>query len=82
MSVIKNDWRSRLKPETLTALMTITLSKDTIDTFDPDSAIELWFKDSKTQRRPQTRPYGSRMRTEELSWDDGDDNFEYLVDKL
>ena len=32
---IKNDWRSRLTSDTVTALMTIKLSEEAVDKYDP-----------------------------------------------
>ncbi|KAL5457482.1 hypothetical protein EMCRGX_G034748 [Ephydatia muelleri] len=42
MGNIKNDWRSRLASNTVTALMTIKLSEEAVDTYDPSNAIMEW----------------------------------------
>ena len=38
MGNIKNDWRSRLTSDTVTALMTIKLSEEDVDKYDPSNA--------------------------------------------
>ncbi|KAI8493938.1 hypothetical protein Bbelb_282850 [Branchiostoma belcheri] len=65
MKRIKSDWRSRLTSDTVTALMAISLSPTTVDTFNPDSAIAKWWSAGKAPRRPKTRPYGKRPRQDE-----------------
>ncbi|CAH1264204.1 ZNF862 [Branchiostoma lanceolatum] len=60
MNRVKTDWRSCLDPKCLTSLMTIPLSEQSIETFDPEPAISLWWSAGK--RRPSTTPYGPRPR--------------------
>ena len=55
---IKQDWRSRLTSQTTTDLMRITLSGQTIQSFDPTPAMSLWCKSGKTRKRPHVAPYG------------------------
>ena len=43
MGNIKNDWRSRLTSNTVTALMTIKLSEEAVDKYDPSNAIMEWW---------------------------------------
>lgn len=39
MKRVKSDWRNRLRADTLTGLMAITLSEEEVDMFSPDDAI-------------------------------------------
>ncbi|KAJ7998211.1 hypothetical protein DPEC_G00220240 [Dallia pectoralis] len=47
MKQVKSDWRSYLRPDTLS-----DLSSPDIEHFDPDSAIHLWHQASVRTRRP------------------------------
>ena len=47
---IKNDWRSRLTSDTVTALMTIKLSEEAVDKYDPSNAIMEWWAAGKRHR--------------------------------
>ncbi|XP_078666292.1 zinc finger protein 862-like [Branchiostoma floridae x Branchiostoma belcheri] len=58
MNRIKTDWRARLESNSLTSLMTISLSPQSLDTFDPLPAVTLWWEGGR--RRPNTTPYGPR----------------------
>ena len=51
MKLIKNDWRSRLKDTNLTNLMHILLNSDSVESFDPTSAVHLWNSSSTRARR-------------------------------
>ncbi|KAJ7998204.1 hypothetical protein DPEC_G00220170 [Dallia pectoralis] len=44
MKQVKSDWRSGLRPYTLSDLLTVQLSSPDIEHFDPDSAIQLWYQ--------------------------------------
>ncbi|XP_035666594.1 zinc finger protein 862-like [Branchiostoma floridae] len=62
MNRVKTDWRSCLAPACLTSLMAISLSEQSVETFDPVPAIRLWW--TAGRRRPSTAPYGPRPRGE------------------
>ncbi|CAH1253071.1 ZNF862 [Branchiostoma lanceolatum] len=65
MKRVKSDWRNRLRADTLTGLMDITLSDQQVETFSPTDAMARWWADGKTTRRPRTTPYGRRRRDPE-----------------
>ncbi|XP_067668118.1 zinc finger protein 862-like [Haliotis asinina] len=58
MSRVKTDWRSRLKPLTLSQLMTVAQCKTPLEDFDPRGAIARWMTGGKGPRR-WTPAYGT-----------------------
>ncbi|XP_049892466.1 zinc finger protein 862-like isoform X2 [Epinephelus moara] len=52
MKVVKSDWRSSLKADTLSDLLLMQLSSPPISEFDPSAAVELWHTDCIRGRRP------------------------------
>ena len=65
MKLVKSDWRSKLKSETLSDLLTVQLSSQSIKEFDPTPAIELWHLDSV--HPPWTGQKTAGLRTTLLS---------------
>lgn len=75
MARVKCDWRNRLKPDTLTELMSINLCNTEYEDYDPEQAILTWLRSGKLPRR-LTKPYGPRQKkVAEVAWeaDSGDD---------
>ena len=68
MGHVKCDWRNRLKPDTLTELMSINLCNTGYEDFDPSKAIMAWLRSGKLRRR-LTKPYGPRPKKVEAAWD-------------
>ena len=58
MERVKNDWRSRLQPTTVTELMSIKLNGPTLKNFNPCPAIGHWWKAGKRRRRTTVLPHG------------------------
>jgi len=52
MKRVKNDWRNRLRSDTLTDLMTVVLHSQDIEEFDPMPAVKHWLTSGSRQRRP------------------------------
>lgn len=69
MKRVKSDWRNRLRADTLTGLMAITLSEEEVDMFSPDDAIGRWWAAGKSTCWPRTAPYGRRRREADQSPD-------------
>ena len=62
LNVIKSNKRVHLNNDTLDDLLTISASNETLEDFDPDPAVNLWWNDKV--RRPnqkQRRPYKKRQ---------------------
>lgn len=68
MGRVKCDWRNRLKPNTLTELMSINLCNTGYEDYDPEKAILMWLRSGKLPKR-FTKPYGPRSKQEEAAWD-------------
>ena len=52
MKRVKTDWKSKLRIDTLTSLMTVKLHSADIDDFDPSPAINQWLINGSRKRRP------------------------------
>ena len=76
MGNIKNDWRARLKSETVTNLMAIKLPQYTFETYNPANAIFQWMESGKRSRRPSTMPYGPRKKHKISGRNDNESNDE------
>ncbi|KAL7387779.1 hypothetical protein ABVT39_000839, partial [Epinephelus coioides] len=61
MKVVKSDWRSSLKADTLSDLLLMQLSSPPISEFDPSPAIELWHTDCIRGRRPNFKDRSKRV---------------------
>ncbi|KAJ7998145.1 hypothetical protein DPEC_G00219560 [Dallia pectoralis] len=61
MKQVKSDWRSGLRPDTLSGL-----SSPDIEHFDPDSAIHLWHQASIRERRTDFMEREAKKRTTQL----------------
>ncbi len=75
LNIIKSDKRTQLSNESLNDLMTISTSGQTIEDFNPDPAIELWWKDKV--RRPNQKPrklYKHRQQDDSSSSDSDSDS--------
>ena len=59
MNRVKSDWRSRLAEEPLNDLMHVALSSVTVQNFNPEPAIKLWWVNAKKPSRP-VDAYGKR----------------------
>jgi hypothetical protein len=46
------DWRSKLRSDTLTSLLTVKLQSSDIDNFDPSPAFNQWLISGSRKRRP------------------------------
>ncbi len=55
VNIIKSNRRVQLSTETLNDLLTIATHTESIEDFDPDPAIDLWWKDKV--RRPNQKPH-------------------------
>ena len=64
MQRVKNDWRSRLNPDTLSQLLMIRLNGPVIEQFNPEAAVMRWWTAGPRRRRPSTTPYGPRAYQE------------------
>ena len=62
MKATKSDWRSRLKADTLSDLLTVQLHSPDVEDFNPKAALELWA--APTPRR------ASFMRSSTVSKDE------------
>jgi len=62
MKMIKNDWRSRLKDSNVTNLMHVLLNSESVDSFDPTTAVHLWNRSSTRVRRITKRQSGQKIR--------------------
>lgn len=51
MKMVKSDWRSSLKCETLSDLLMVHLSSPSIKDFDQSPAVQLWHASSLRSRR-------------------------------
>ena len=51
MGHVKCDWKSRLKPDTLSELMSINLCNTDYKEYDPEEAILIWLRSGKLPRR-------------------------------
>lgn len=77
LNLIKSDRRVQLSNKTLNDLLTISTSSESMEDFNPDPAIDLWWKDKV--RRPnqkQRKPYRKRQRqitSSQSSSSDSDD---------
>lgn len=68
MQRMKNDWRNRLRPNTLSQLMLIKLNGPAhLDSFDAQPAISAWWKAGPRSRRPTSKPYGPRTKPDSES---------------
>ena len=63
MQQVKNDWRSRLNPDTLSQLLMIRLNGSAVEDFNPEAAVMRWWTAGPRRRRPST-PYGPRAYQE------------------
>ncbi|CAM4642873.1 unnamed protein product [Leuciscus chuanchicus] len=87
MKQVKNDWRSGLRSDTLSDLLTVQLSSPDIEDFDPDSAIQLWHQAS-VRARPYLMERGAKKRKtqledeKEMSEEEDDDDSEDLSGTL
>ncbi|KAK7168667.1 hypothetical protein R3I93_004855 [Phoxinus phoxinus] len=70
MKQVKSDWRSGLRSDTLSDLLTVQLSSPDIEDFDPDSAIQLWHQASVRERRPDFMERGAKKRKTQLEDDE------------
>lgn len=52
MKQVKTDWRSSLKSDTLSDLMTVKLHSEDIDLFNPLASVNLWMNSGMRKRRP------------------------------
>ena len=50
MRHIKSDWRSRLTNSTLTDLMRILMESDSIENYNPEPAVDLWWEKTKGEQ--------------------------------
>ncbi|XP_038066737.1 zinc finger protein 862-like [Patiria miniata] len=73
MGRVKNDWRSRLHPETTSNLMALKLANTTVESFDPMPSINRWWTDTKRTRR-FTQQYGTRASADIESNEEQMDN--------
>ena len=78
MKRVKNDWRSRLLPTTVTQLISIKLNGPTLEAFSPCPAIGQWWKAGRRQRRTSVFPHGPHksQTTTSPSVSDSDDSTE------
>ncbi|XP_046895147.1 zinc finger protein 862-like [Hypomesus transpacificus] len=67
MKQVKSVWRSGLRSDTLSDLLTVQLTSPNIEDFDPDSAIQLWHQASV--RRPDFMERGAKKRKTQLEDD-------------
>jgi len=65
MKMVKSDWRSSLKDETLSDLLFVYLSSPSIKDFDPSPAVELWHASSIRSRRPELMEDAAAAKVEE-----------------
>lgn len=61
MKQVKTDWRSNLKSDTLSDLLTVQLSSPEIREYDPIKAGILWHQDSVRIRRPDFMDRAKRV---------------------
>ena len=59
---VKNDWRSRLQPKTVTQLILIKLNGPELKDYNPCPAIVQWWKAGPWRRRTSMLPHGLRAR--------------------
>ena len=72
---MKNDWRNRLRPNTLSQLMLIKLNGPAhLDSFDAQPAISEWWKAGVRSRRPASKPYGPRTKPDSESETDSSES--------
>ena len=70
LNIIKSDKRVQLSNETLNDLLTISMNTDSLDCFDPDPAIDLWWNDKVRRPNPKVRkPYQKRQRQSSSSFE-------------
>ncbi len=65
MKMVKSDWRSSLKCETLSDLLFVHLSSPSIKDFDPSTAVEMWHASSIRSRRPDLMEDAAAAEVEE-----------------
>ncbi len=75
MKQVKSDWRSSLKPETLSDLLIVHLSSPSISEYDPSPDVELWHTDCIRSRRTNfldnTEQCSSNRSNTDTSEDEG-----------
>lgn len=64
MNRVKSDWRSRLNNGSLNDLMHLALSNISVQNFDPEPAIKLWWVNAKMPRR-LVDAYGPRPKAQQ-----------------
>ncbi|XP_052401354.1 zinc finger protein 862-like [Carassius gibelio] len=65
MKMVKSDWRSSLKCETLSDLLFVHLSSPSIKDFDPSTAVEMWHASSIRSMRPDLMEDAAAAEVEE-----------------
>ena len=50
--MVKSDWRSRLGPENVSDLMLIYMEEASVETYNPRTALKLWYNGGLRARRP------------------------------
>ncbi|KAA0711968.1 hypothetical protein E1301_Tti021800 [Triplophysa tibetana] len=63
--MVKSDWQSSLKCETLSDLLFVHLSSPSIKDFDPSTAVEMWHASSILSRRPDLMEAAAEVEEEE-----------------
>ena len=79
LKVIKTDRRTRLHSDTLSDLLEIQVEGPSLDSFSPNQAVDQWWKDCKTTRRPNQRarkPYTPQNKGASTSTSSNDSLFE------
>ena len=69
---VKNDWRNKLTPQTLSQLIMIRLNGPELAEFDPQAAVMRWWRAGPRRRRPSAHPYGPRAQPESESSSEND----------
>ncbi|XP_059201277.1 zinc finger protein 862-like [Centropristis striata] len=71
MKIVKSDWRSSLKCETLSDLLMMHLSSPSIKDFDPSPAVQVWHASSLRSRRPDLMENRAAAVVEEVEESEG-----------